>query len=175
MHAQQWVDNEKISYSKNYRLLMMKYDTLVKSLAKVVVRKYYSLPVTWEDVYIEACFNLVKIYNDYDSTLNDNIDVYMTISLTYFMRNYCRKWLSKKHLVLNNSVEYKEEWSIGTSSEEVIFYDHHWLDKFDKEEQDIINLLVNTDKNNKQICQEINISRYKFKQKIQNIKKKLVK
>ncbi|MGY6171975.1 hypothetical protein ACW95P_01350 [Candidatus Mycoplasma pogonae] len=101
-------NKEDNKYKCNYESwsdheIILKYQVIVEKIAKIIVNKYYSLPITWEDLFVESLPSLIIYVRKYNSKNHDNIYIYLSIKLNYFMRNKCRKWLNKKHSVLNKA------------------------------------------------------------------------
>ncbi|UVD81462.1 sigma-70 family RNA polymerase sigma factor [Mycoplasma iguanae] len=158
--------------NKIARVLLVKYHVLLVNLSKMVIRKYFSLPITWEDLYAETSFELIKFYMKFDPEKHDNFEIYLMTKIVNHMRNYCRKWLSRKHLVLNHaSILYDNYLEVNFfDDEESIFLDSVKFTQFEKR---IIEYLVYENLSIVQISKNLDTSVFFINKALKSIRIKI--
>lgn len=177
--------NKKIKKNFICNHIYQEYHVYMTRLAKIVIMKYYAIPLDWNDLYIIGMNALPDIIREFESQDKfSKLQVYIATRVVGLMRIYCRKWLKKKHLFFNLSSSFNDEFqklNKDYSENNIYPYSNDSyeeiarkinLNKFDLQ---IFLLYFEEDKNVSQICQKLNLTRYEVSKSLQHIKLKFSK
>lgn len=77
--------------------------------AKSVIRLFNNVPLNLDDLINYSLFYLPQIVEDYDKKFNHCYEKYLFYKVKYLMINYCKKFTTKSHQVLNLALNYTFE------------------------------------------------------------------
>ena len=164
----------KLSKNKQIIIIECEFGLIFKKIINIKLNDYKGLPLEMEDFYYEFLYYIPLYLKEFSPKMNVPLRTYLGLKCKYFVSNKCRKYSSNKHKVLNNYISFngleetnrlEDSTQMGIpidisklSKIEVLIYNDYFLD----------GMIIS------KIFKKHNISRYKIKKIINNIKVKLL-
>lgn len=166
-------------YEKKLYLHFKNNQKSIEKLAQKILKNFYSIPLEKEDL-ISYCYfelsqpeNKIKFYqtNNDVNKLND----YISKKIFSIMFNYCKKYTSKKHQILNNFVSFDDEIEKNSKIKN-IDYSYEELFSFLTEEEFFVIYEIYVKKNKRtNIIKNYNLSKNKLNNLEMSARKKISK
>lgn len=100
------IKNEKNIYlKKTYKQCISDYEPLIHSIAIKFTNSYPTVPLRKEDYENLMLYRLKYLADNYDESYGKSHPMYIKEGLKNYLFNQVRKYLTKKHQVMNNYVE----------------------------------------------------------------------
>ncbi|MGL4343229.1 MAG: hypothetical protein ACRCRZ_01485 [Metamycoplasmataceae bacterium] len=150
---------------KNY------YQDLIKIAKNILKQNYYSVPLDPDDLVSYSTFEFTsKWLSNFNPAFQIGFKEYFFIKNKFLMLNYCSKFASKNHQILNNSNTFNDD--ILVSDKNKIYLDFSDLSDF---EMRIINCIYYENKNILETAKYLKISPSDLKNKLIIIHQKMRK
>lgn len=177
-------DNELIyQYQIAYQqpafiFLWKKYFNLIEKITFITFRKFSSIPLELSDFSSLQYFSFYNSMKTYRETANKSFSNYMQQRLKWDLLQYIRKYINKKHAVMNYAISYDTQYETTTVEQSYLVAEPKWINYglsfLTKLENEVI-LLKSQDYSNEEISHKLNISYKSVDNAYQRAKVKLQK
>lgn len=168
--------------SKNKQLFMMNrdYHNYLKTIIKNALSRYSWVPETEDDIYWLFMFEVPALIKEFQGQEEKEFIKFIGSRCKFFALNHCKTMQTHHYVILNNSISLDDTILSNQMEEELVLHDSieeeiKTIDvtSLDETELVIYRMFFLEQMQMKDIAKIINISRYKLKLVIDEIRKKL--